>query len=159
VADLGVGTGSLAHTLAPFARKVIGVDRSEKMLAAAALRLAGAANVELRTGELERLPLADDEVDLAVLALVLHHVVDPPTVLAEVGRALQPGGRLLLLDMRLHDRGPLYAEEMGHVWPGFDPERVRGWITDAGFGDARAVTLPPAPDANGPLLFLASAVR
>lgn len=159
VADLGVGTGTLAETLAPFAGKVIGVDRSEQMLAAAALRLAGAANVELRRGELERLPLADGEIDLAILALVLHHVVQPPQVLAEVKRALRPGGRLLLLDMRAHDRGALYAEEMGHVWPGFDPDQVRRWISDAGFTDARAVALPPARDASGPLLFLASAVK
>ena len=159
VADLGVGTGSLAETLAPFAGRIIGVDRSQQMLAAAALRLAGAMNVELRRGELERLPIADGEVDLAVLALVLHHVVDPPKVLAEVKRALRPGGRMLLLDMRLHDRGALYAEEMGHVWPGFDLSHVRGWIADAGFADARAIALPPDPRANGPLLFLATAVN
>ena len=159
IADLGVGTGSLTETLALVAGRVIGVDRSEQMLAAASLRLARVANVELRRGDLERLPLADGEVDLAILALVLHYVVDPPTVLAEVRRALRPGGRVLLLDMRLHDRGPLYAEEMGHVWPGFDPDRVRGWLDDAGFGEARAVALPPGRDASGPLLFLASAVR
>jgi ArsR family transcriptional regulator len=157
VADLGVGTGTLAETLAPFAGRVIGVDRSEQMLAAAALRLTSVANVELRKGELERLPLDDGEVDLAVLALVLHHVVDPPRVLTEVKRALRPGGRLLLLDMRLHDRGPLYAETMGHVWPGFDLEQVREWMSAAGLAEARAIALPPARDANGPLLFLASA--
>jgi ArsR family transcriptional regulator len=159
VADLGVGTGTLAQTLAPFAGRVIGVDRSEQMLAAAALRLAGTSNVELRKGELERLPLADAEVDVAILALVLHHVVDPPSVLAEVRRALRPGGQLLLLDMRLHDRGPVYAEEMWHVWPGFDPERVRSWISDAGFAGARTIALAPGRDAKGPLLFLASAVK
>lgn len=159
VADLGVGTGTLAQTLSPFARKVVGVDRSEQMLAAAALRLAGTENVELRRGELERLPLRDGEIDLAILALVLHHVVHPPDVLAEVKRALRPGGLLLLLDMRAHDRGARYAEEMGHVWPGFDPDQVRRWMSDAGFAEARAVALPPARDATGPLLFLASAVN
>jgi ArsR family transcriptional regulator len=162
VADLGVGTGSLAETLAPFAARVIGIDRSEEMLAAASLRLSGVANVELRQGELERLPMADGEIDLAVLGLVLHYVVDPAQVLAEVRRVLRPGGQVVVLDMRQHDRGPKYAEEMGHVWPGFDPERVRGWLGHAGFARSRAVTLPPARDASGtfrPMLFLASAVR
>ncbi len=158
VADLGVGTGALAETLAPFAARVIGVDRSEQMLAAASLRLGQTANVELRRGELESLPIHDDEIDLAVMALVLHYVVDPALVLAEVRRALKPGGRLLLLDMRAHDRGPWYAEEMGHVWPGFDPHRVVGWLHDAGFAGTRTIPLPPARDATGPLLFLASAV-
>jgi ArsR family transcriptional regulator len=158
VADLGVGTGALAETLAPFARRVIGVDRSDQMLAAAALRLAPHASVELHKGELERLPLRDGEVDLAVMALVLHYVVDPPAVLAEVRRALKPGGRLVMLDMRAHDRGPWYAEEMGHVWPGFEADRVRDWLEGAGFARVRVVSLPPSRDASGPLLFAASAV-
>jgi ArsR family transcriptional regulator len=159
VADLGVGTGALAETLAPFARRVIGVDRSEQMLSAAALRLAAHANVELRAGELERLPVRDGEVDLAVMALVLHYVVDPAVVLGEVRRALKPGGSLVLLDMRAHDRGPWYAEEMGHVWPGFEADRLHAWMRGAGFASVRVVPLPPLRDATGPLLFLASAVH
>ncbi|MEQ1737559.1 MAG: methyltransferase domain-containing protein [Rhodoglobus sp.] len=95
----------------------------------------------------------------AVMALVLHYVVDPPTVLAEVRRTLKPGGRLVLVDMRVHDRGPSYAEEMGHVWPGFEADRVGRWLQDAGFDAVRVVPLPPARDAVGPLLFLASAVN
>ncbi len=158
VADLGVGTGALAETLAPFAARVIGVDRSEQMLSAASLRLAVHPNVDLRKGELEQLPLADAEVDLAVMALVLHYVVDPPVVLAEVRRALRPGGRLILVDMRAHDRGPWYAEEMGHIWPGFEADRVGGWLAGAGFATSRVVPLPPMRDGTGPLLFLASAL-
>jgi ArsR family transcriptional regulator len=159
VADLGVGTGSLAESLAPFAQRVIGVDRSAQMLAAAKHRLRDVDNVELREGELEALPIADDEVDIAVLALVLHYVVDPPSVLAEVRRALKPGGRLLLVDMRVHDRGGAYGQDMGHVWPGFESERVASWLGDAGFEAVRVVPLPPDPDATGPLLFLASAIN
>jgi len=159
VADLGTGTGALAEALAPFAGRVIGVDRSTQMLDAARQRVRDVANVELREGELEALPIADAEVDLAVLALVLHYVVDPPAVLGEVRRVLKPGGRLLLVDMRLHDRGGAYGEEMGHVWPGFEPERVESWLRDGGYRGVRLVPLPPDPDASGPLLFLASAIK
>jgi ArsR family transcriptional regulator len=159
VADLGVGTGSLTEALAPFAGRVIGVDRSAQMLDAARHRLRDVSNVELREGELEALPIADGELDVAVLALVLHYVVDPPAVLAEVHRTLGPGGRLLLVDMRLHDRGGAYGQEMGHVWPGFPSERVEGWLRDSGFDAPRVVPLPPDPAATGPLLFLASAAK
>ena len=159
VADLGVGTGSLAEALAPFVAKVIGVDRSAQMLEAAGHRLRDSVNVELREGELEELPMQDAEADFAVLALVLHYVVDPPAVLAEVGRALRAGGRLVLVDMRPHDRAGVYGQEMGHVWPGFEPERVHAWLRDAGFDAVRVLPLPPDPEATGPLLFLASAVK
>lgn len=159
VGDLGVGTGALARRLAPFVARVIGVDRSAEMLEAAGARLHDLSNVELRVGELEALPIADGALDVAILALVLHYLVDPPAVLREAHRVLAPGGRLLLLDMRLHDHGRAYAEEMGHVWPGFEPGRIATWLEDAGFSSTRTTPLPPDPTAKGPLLFLAAATR
>jgi ArsR family transcriptional regulator len=159
VADLGVGTGSLAEALAPFAGRVVGVDRSAEMLQAAQHRLGGLDNVDLREGELESLPIDKSEVDLAVLALVLHYVVEPPAVLAEVHRVLKKGGRVVLVDMRLHDRAATYGQEMGHVWPGFESERMASWLRDAGFQTVRLVHLPPDAEATGPLLFLASATK
>lgn len=158
VGDLGTGTGALSALIAPFVRRIVGVDRSAEMLRAAAIRLADTPNVDFREGDLESLPIRDGELDLAILALVLHYVVDPPAVLAEVHRALTPGGRILLLDMRPHERGAVYSEEMGHVWPGFELERVAAWLSDAGFANPRVAPLVPDPDATGPLLFLASAI-
>ena len=157
VGDLGVGTGALTASLAPFARRVIGVDRSSEMLDAAEARLAEADNVDLRIGELEALPIADAALDLAILALVLHYVVEPLAALTEARRVLGNGGRLVLLDMRPHGRGTEYAEQMGHVWAGFSAEQVSAWLTEAGFASTRVAPLPPDPDARGPLLFLASA--
>jgi len=157
IGDLGCGTGALSARLAPFARRTIGVDRSDEMLATAQARLLHVESTELRLGELESLPIADGELDLAVLALVLHYVVDPRAVLAEVRRTLAPGGRVLVLDMRRHDRGVEFSEPMGHVWPGFELERMQAWLSDARFGSVRVEPLAPDPDASGPLLFLASA--
>lgn len=157
VGDLGTGTGGLAAALAPFVHRVVGVDRSGEMLQAARARLEETDNVELRQGDLEDLPVADGELDLAVLSLVLHYVVDPAHVLQEVRRTLAPGGRVLILDMRAHDRGPEFAEEMGHVWPGFDPDLVAGWLEGAGLVDVRVLPVPPDPEALGPALFMATA--
>jgi ArsR family transcriptional regulator len=159
VGDLGTGSGGLASTLAPFVGKVVGVDRSEPMLAAAGDLLEGLDNVELRNGELEALPVDDGELDLAVLSLVLHYVVDPREVLQEAHRVLRPGGRLLVVEMRAHDRGPRYAREMGHVWPGFEPGEMSGWVSAAGFERVVTIPLPPDPEALGPPLFLSAAMR
>ena len=159
VGDLGTGTGGLAATLAPFVRRVIGVDRSDAMIEAAARRLDGMANVELRSGDLEELPVADGELDVAVLSLVLHYVVSPADVLLDTRRALAPGGRLVVVEMRAHDRGAEFAEQMGHVWPGFDPRDMERWVTEAGFDHVHARLLPPDPEALGPLLFLATGIR
>ena len=158
VGDLGCGTGELAASLAPFVARVIGVDASKPMLAAARRRLEGHANVDLRIGELEALPIADRELDAAVLFLVLHHVVEPVRALAEVGRVLRPGGRVLVVDMMPHEREE-YRQRMGHVWQGFSADTIGGWMEEAGLEGFRHHALPPDPDAKGPTLFAATGRR
>ena len=154
VADLGSGTGGLSERIAPFAKRVWAVDSSPEMLAASRRRLAGQSNVELRAGELEALPLEADTVDVAFMLLVLHYVVEPRRALAEARRVLRPGGRLVVVDLREHEREE-YRTEMGHIWPGFSAEAVTGWATRAGFESVTHVPLAPDPEARGPLLFLA----
>ena len=156
--DLGAGTGHFAACVAPFVGRVIAVDASEEMLEVARDRLEGAANVDLRCGDLEDLPIDDGELDLAMLLLVLHCVVDPPTILEEARRTLKPGGRLIIVDMRCHSREG-YQEEMGHVWPGFDEADLAGWHREAGLADFAYRPLPPHPEASGPLLFVTSATK
>lgn len=158
VGDLGCGTGRVAETLAPFISRVIAVDDSEAMLATAQERLAPYPNVEIRRGRLEELPVDDDSLDVAVLALVLHHVPEPGRALAEAARAIRPDGRLLLVDMEPHERED-YRSEMGHVWLGFPAERIDGWLTEAGFEEIRSRPLPGDPEAKGPTLFAATARR
>jgi ArsR family transcriptional regulator len=158
VADLGSGTGGVAQSLAPFVEKVIAVDESNAMLAAARKRLHGVDNVDIRNGRLEALPLADQEVDVALLFLVLHYVADPAAVIAEAARVLKPGGRLLVLDMMPHDRQDL-RQSMGHLWQGFAGGTLEDWMRAAGLGSFRYTSLPADPGAKGPLLFAASGTR
>lgn len=157
VGDLGCGTGQLAAALAPFVASVVAVDESAAMLKTAAQRSRELANVELRHGTLEELPIAQGELDAALLVLVLHHAVDPGRVLADAQRTLKPGGKLLVVDMLPHDHAE-YRNQMGHQWLGFAEAQIRGWITNAGFGATRFVTLPSDPQAKGPTLFAATAV-
>lgn len=48
-------------------------------------------------GDLTSLPFADGVFDAALNIVTLEHVKDPARVLAELGRVLKPGGRLLLV--------------------------------------------------------------
>ena len=158
VGDLGCGSGQTSAAVAPFVGRVIAIDESSAMLAAARKRIGHHENVELRSGRLEDLPVDDGALDVAVLSLVLHFVVDPAAVLSEAARALRPGGRLLVVDMVPHEREE-YRVTMGHLWLGFEPVQIAGWLETAGFTDVRVVPLPPDPQAKGPGLFTARAVR
>ncbi len=158
VADLGCGTGQTSAALAPFVRRVIAVDESSAMLAAARRRLGERDQVDVRSGRLEDLPIEDAELDAAILSLVLHFVVDPSAVFAEAARTIRPGGRLLVVDMVPHEREE-YRSTMGHLWLGFDTAQLTGWLERAGFADVRVVPLSPDPQAKGPGLFTARAVR
>lgn len=158
VGDLGCGTGQVSAALAPFVSHVVAVDASAAMLQAAKRRLHEFENVDLRRGELEALPIDDARLDAATLMLVLHHVPEPERALAEVARALKPGGRLIVVDMLPHDRES-YRQQMGHVWLGFADEHVRRLFSETGFTDTRIVPLPPDAKSRGPGLFVATAKR
>lgn len=158
VGDLGCGTGALSATLAPYVDRVVAVDASAEMLAAAKERLADVRNVDIRPGDLEALPVEDATLDAAVLSLVLHYVADPAAVLDEAARALKPGGRLVVVDMTPHDRTD-YRDRMGHVWLGFPADQLAEWLTAAGLTAVRCTDLPTDPQAKGPPLFAATARR
>jgi ubiquinone/menaquinone biosynthesis C-methylase UbiE/DNA-binding transcriptional ArsR family regulator len=159
VGDLGCGTGQLTETLAPYVKQVVGVDASMDMLDAARSRLDGAVtNVEFRKGELESLPLKDGELDVAVLSLVLHYSPAPAKALSEAARAIRSGGRVLVVDMLPHEHEE-YQQQMGHVWLGFSDKQMTRYLTGAGFTNARVRNLPADPDAGGPALFSAVAVK
>jgi SAM-dependent methyltransferase len=158
VGDLGCGTGQLADTIAPYVKQVIAVDSSPDMLEAARARVGAAGNVDIRQGELENLPIDPGELDAAMLSLVLHYSPSPAKTLSEVARVLEPGGRVLVVDMLPHEREE-YQQQMGHVWLGFSDKQIARFLTGAGFGNVRVRALPADPDAKGPALFAAIAVK
>jgi ArsR family transcriptional regulator len=158
VGDLGCGTGQLTETVAPHVRRVISVDGSDDMLEAARERLGGAANVDIRKGDLEGLPIETGELDVAMLSLVLHYSPEPTRALSEVGRVVRAGGRVLVVDMLPHDREE-YQQQMGHVWLGFSESQITRLLSGAGFENVRVRMLPVDPDARGPALFAAMGVK
>jgi len=134
VADLGCGEGYLTVEAARWARRVVAVDQSAEVLARgkalAARRKLG--NITWKRGVLERLPMKDGSVDLALLSQALHHAEHPDRALAEAARILRPGGRLLVLELREHGETWVRAK-LGDRWLGFSDDRLRTLIEGAGF--------------------------
>lgn len=155
VADLACGSGSAAALVAPHVARVVAVDRSPEMLAAARRRLGERRNVELRNGELEALPIDDGACDGALLLLALTHVERPALALAEMRRVLRAGGRAVVVDLLAHDRDD-FRRRLGQLRNGFEAAELRDLLVAAGFEGVACSTLPPEPAAKGPALLLAT---
>ena len=138
VADLGCGDGYLTIEASRWASRVIAVDRSKAVLerARALARRRGVSNAIWKRGELERLPIADASVDVALLSQALHHAEDPARALAEAARILVPGGRVLILDLREHDEAWV-RERLGDRWLGFADAMLRQLLEHAGLSQVR----------------------
>mgnify|MGYP006290227649 CR=1 FL=1 len=132
--DLGCGTGELLEAMKAHAGRVIGVDSSPRMLEEARKRFSDAngQTVEIRLGEIEHLPLGDNEADLAVISLVLQYLADPAAAFGEVARILKPGGELILAEFERHQQHSLKTV-YGVKWLGFDRESIEAWLEKNGF--------------------------
>lgn len=143
-ADLGCGSGDLLPVLRKKAARVIGVDRSPRMLEEARRRhLADSRRgaLELRLGDLERLPLRDGEVDCAVICLALHHLPDPGEGIGEASRVLKPDGTLVVVEWIAHHDESLRARFQDR-WLGFEPAILERWLVRAGLTVQSKATLP-----------------
>jgi ArsR family transcriptional regulator len=138
VADLGCGTGFLAHWLAEHGAEVIAVDHSEGMLGLA--QKAPPRRVEFRRGELDALPLRDGEVDATFSNLVWHHLPDHDAAAREVARVLRPSGAVVVSDLLPHE-AEWMRESMGDLRLGLRPDQVVGALARAGFVDLRVEAL------------------
>jgi ArsR family transcriptional regulator len=168
IADLGCGDGYLTIEAARFAKKVIAVDRSEAALTRAK-QLAGRlvhrslggggelTNVEWKRGELEKLPLKDASVDVALLSQALHHADVPAKALAEAVRIVKPGGRVLLLELRGHQE-QWVRERLGDKWLGFADDELTELMEAAGLTDIR-VTVGARRSRDPFTVLIASGVK
>jgi ubiquinone/menaquinone biosynthesis C-methylase UbiE len=94
--DVACGTGRLAGILAEAGHDVVAVDASPEMLLRARVKELPA---KLLLGDVRRLPVRSESMDLAVCALALTHVEDLSLPLAEIARVVRPGGHVILSDV------------------------------------------------------------
>ena len=131
VLDAGSGDGTLAALVAPRARSVTCLDRSETVLAAARERLRDLGNVAFARGDLLEMPFEAARFDHAMLFNVLTYARDPARAVAEAARVLRPGGVLAIVTLRAHDHARV-TEAYGHLVPGFEPPTLRRMLEAAG---------------------------
>jgi arsenite methyltransferase len=123
VLDLGSGGGIdvlLSARLVGPTGKAYGLDMTEEMLALARANQhrAGVPNAEFLIGEIERIPLPDDSVDVVISNCVINLSGDKDRVFAEAFRVLRAGGRLAVSDVVIQGEMPDDLRRSMELWVG-----------------------------------------
>lgn len=123
VLDIGCGAGMdllLAARKVGAMGKAIGVDMTASMIerARAGAVAAGIANVEIRQGEAEALPVEDRSIDVVISNGVLNLTPDKVKAFREIARVLRPGGRLQLADIIIGTELSEQARRDIDLWTG-----------------------------------------
>ncbi len=149
VLDLGSGAGFdafLAAAKVGSSGRVIGVDMTPEMIEKArANALKGEFNnVEFRYGEIESLPVSDDEVDVIISNCVINLSPEKERVFREAFRVLKPGGRLMVSDLVLLKPLPESVRQSVEAYVGCIAgasmkNDYLGAISAAGFRDVEVV--------------------
>jgi SAM-dependent methyltransferase len=150
ILDVGCGPGfyvtELLEQVGP-SGAVVGVDSSPQMLAAAAHRNAGHANVTFHEADATELPIEDASFDALVCVQVLEYVRDTAAALAEMHRILRERGRVVVWDtdwstVSIHSTAPDRMRRVLEAWDGHLahpalPRTLAAQLGSAGFEDVR----------------------
>jgi arsenite methyltransferase len=145
VLDVGCGPASITASLARAAGPsglVLGVDRSEAMLARAA-RAESGPQIAFLHADAQRLPLRDQTVDAVVSLAVLQLVPDPVMALTEMARVLRPGGRLAVM-VPVAGRAARVWRRLWNAGPHmFDEDEIGDVLENHGFASVRTKNFGP----------------
>jgi arsenite methyltransferase len=75
-------------------------------------------NVEFLKGEIERIPLPDNSVDVIISNCVINLSGDKDRVIAEAFRVLKPGGRFAVSDVVVRGEVPAAIRKSMELWVG-----------------------------------------
>jgi len=149
--DIGCGGGHMSAALAQWVRELVAVDVTPQMLIQTGLlaREKGLSNVVGCVADARNLPFAPEIFDLVTCRIVLHHVPRVGEAIAEMGRVLKVGGRLLIQDI-LGIENPFARAYMDEIEVLRDPSHVKDYnslewnsfLTEAKLGVIRREVLP-----------------
>jgi arsenite methyltransferase len=148
VLDLGSGAGLdliLAAKKVGEQGRVLGLDMTPEMIETCRrnLQQAGITNAEVRQGEMEKMPVADGEVDWIISNCVINLSPEKEKVFAEAFRVLKPGGRMLVSDIVTKELPEEFRDDImawvGCIAGAVEEDEYLRLVKEAGFEDVKIV--------------------
>ncbi len=131
VLDAGSGDGTMAQLLAPRAKSITCIDRNQKMVEAARVRLAKVKNATVCSGDVHELPFGDESFDHVMLFNILTQVTTPGRVVSEAARVLRGGGNLTIVTLAPHDHADVTAP-YHDIHAGFSQAQMKRMLQKVG---------------------------
>lgn len=133
--EYGAGTGLVTQALRDRVGPVTLADTSAGMRAVMDEKIASGLITDARVWDIDLATAAppDEQFDLVVTVMVLHHIADLAPVLANISAALAPGGHLAIVDLEQED-GTFHGDGFGGHH-GFERAALAARLGAAGFGD------------------------
>ncbi|MCB1189773.1 MAG: arsenite methyltransferase [Leptospiraceae bacterium] len=157
IVDLGSGAGNdafVARSIVGENGKVIGIDMTEAMIAKARINndKLGFNNVEFRLGEIEKLPVGSNTVDVVLSNCVLNLVPNKEKAFSQIHRILKPGGHFCISDIVLVGELPANLRKVAEMYAGcvsgaLQKEEYMKIVQNAGFQNVsvkkdKQITIP-----------------
>jgi len=141
ILDFGCGTGLLTLKLQPFVKTITGADSSQGMLNALQQKIERHAldNVHIQFVDFEKGEQVKGTYHLIVSSMTLHHVPDTLAIFKVWHGLLHPGGQVCFADLDTED-GSFHGDNTGVFHLGFDREKLKAMLHEAGFIDVRDTT-------------------
>jgi SAM-dependent methyltransferase len=126
--------------------KIIGVDMTPEMVKKANenAKNNNYGNVEFKLGDIEKLPVGDDSIDVIISNCVINLSPDKGKTFQEAFRVLKPGGRLTISDIVLLQDLPDFIKDsieayVGCVSGAIKKDEYLQKMRSAGFQDVRVI--------------------
>lgn len=129
--EFGCGTGLISFNFVDDVSKIIGYDNSEKMLEVFNEKI-----IKLKTTNVSStndLQSQYNQINLVISSMVFHHIIDISTSLKELHEVLKYDGDIFIVDLDLEDGNFHRAENEFDGHNGFDREKFKSYLIDAGF--------------------------
>lgn len=131
--EYGAGTGLVTQALRDAVGPVTLADTSAGMRDVMTAKIAAGSITDARVWDVDLAsqPAPDEQFDLVVTVLTLHHIPELAPVLAAFAALLAPGGHLCIADLEREDGSFHGAGFDGHH--GFDRDDLTAQLARAGF--------------------------